>query len=530
MQIHPGLIDFLSTPKSYPERPASIVLHETHASLVFVGDTTVYKIKKPVDFGFLDFTTLEKRRFFCREEVRLNKRLAPGVYLGVVPVYGRAAEYSFRRQKGSAIVDYAVKMRRIPEERLLDYLIGQGRLLYGALGEVGAAIARFHANAPVHRDDPFGNVEVVRTNTNENFLQIASCRGITLDAAVYSLLASYTRDFITAHEPLFSARKRDGFVREGHGDLHSHHVCLLRPPIIVDCIEFNKRFRIGDVLEDMGFLLMDLEYHGRFDLSAAVSRAYFSLAPGAADPDLLRFYKVYRAVVRGKVEGFTADTATDEPGKQEAEQRARDYYLLARHYIEDHGSPFNPVVIMGISGSGKSAIAQDLLERAILLRSDRVRKELAGIPAGEHVYVDYGTGLYTEEMTTRVYQTMARRAVTAAKKGQRAVVDATFLTASQRLYFYDTCSREGLNPFFVYCFAEEKTLRDRINQRIADGNDLSDGHIAIMEKQLETIEEPAELPSYRVLRLDTGRDNPDTIQRALRQFLKPLASVRTRSW
>ena len=519
MQVHPELIDFLSKPESYPERPVSVVRYETHISLVFVGDTTVYKIKKPVDFGFLDFTTIEKRRFFCREEVRLNKRLAPDVYLGAVPIYEKAAEYSFSRRKGSAIADYVVKMRRIPEERLLYYLIRQGRLLYGPLGEVGAVIARFHANAPVHRGDPFGDVEVVRTNTNENFAQIASCRGITLDGASYSRLVAYTQDFIRDHESLFRARKRDGFVREGHGDLHSQHVCLLRPPIIVDCIEFNKRFRIGDVLEDLGFLLMDLEYHGRFDLSAAVSHAYFSLAPEAAYPDLLRFYKVYRAVVRGKIEGFTADTVADEPGRLAAEHRARDYYLLARHYIEGHCRPFNPVVFMGVSGSGKSAIAQGLFEGVIPIRSDRIRKELAGVAAGKHIYVDYGASIYTEEATAQVYRAMAQEATASAKKGQRVVVDATFLKASQRLGFYDTCLREGLNPFFVYCFAEEKTLKERIGRRIAERTDLSDAHIAVMEKQLQTAEEPAELPSYRVLRLDTTGDRPDVIRRALRQFL-----------
>jgi hypothetical protein len=521
MQVDPGLIDFLSRPESYPERPASIVHHETHISHVFVGDTTAYKIKKPVDFGFLDFTTLEKRRFFCREEVRLNRRLAPNVYLGVVPIYKYkgAAEYAFRRQKGSGIAEYAVKMRRIPEERLLYYLIEQGRLLYGALEEVGAVLARFHANATVHRDDPFGGIEVVRTNTEENFEQIAPCRGITLDEATYSRLVSYTRDFMEGHAPLFRSRKQDGSVREGHGDLHSRHVCLISPPIVVDCIEFNKRFRIGDVLEDMGFLLMDLEYCGRFDLSAAVSHAYFSLMPEAADLELLRFYKVYRAVVRGKIEGFTADALGDQPGRQAAERRAREYYLLARHYIEDRDRPFNPVVFMGVSGSGKSAIAQGLFEQALVLRSDRVRKEIAGIPAEEHVYVDYGADIYGEDTTAQVYRTMTRQAAATARRGERVVVDATFLAASQRLELYEACMHTGLNPFFVYCFADEETLKQRIERRIAEGRDLSDAHVSILKRQLGTAEEPVELPSFRVLRLDTTGERPEDIRRALRQFL-----------
>ncbi len=479
----------------------------------------VYKIKKPVDFGFLDFTTLEKRRFFCREEIRLNRRLAPDVYLGVVPIYKAAAGYSFRKLKGSTVAEYTVKMVCIPEERLLYYLIRQGRLLYGALGDVGTAIGRFHANAPIHRDDPFGGIDAIRVNTEENFEQIASCRGITLDEAAYSRLVSYTRDFIEAHEPLINARKQNGLSREGHGDLHSRHVCLIRPPVIVDCIEFNKRFRIGDVLEDMGFLLMDLEYYGRFDLSAAVSHAYFSLMPEAAGHELLQFYKVYRAVVRGKIEGFTADALPDEPGKQAAERRARDYYLLARHYVEDRDRPFNPVVFMGVSGSGKSAIAQGLFDDAILLRSDIVRKEMAGRPAEKHVYVEYGAGMYTEEATAQVYRAVTRQATASAGRGQRVVVDATFLVSSQRLEFYEACLREGLNPFFVYCFADKETLKSRIVRRMAAGKDVSDAHIGVMERQLQTVQEPSELPSFRVLRLDTTEDKADVIQQALRLFL-----------
>lgn len=519
MQTDSELIDFLSKPENYLEKPVSITRHETHISSVFVGDTTVYKVKKPVNFGFLDFSSIEKRHFFCKEEVRLNRRLAPKVYLRVAPIYKLAGGYSFRKREGASVAEYAVKMRRIPEERLLSHLVRRGRLLPVALTEVGKAIARFHTKARAHKSDPFGGIDVVRTNTEENFEQIAPCLGITLDQPTYSRLVSYTRDFIENHEPLFGDRKQKGLVREGHGDLHSQHVCLIDPIVIVDCIEFNKRFRIGDVLEDIGFLLMDLEYRGRFDLSAAVSQGYFSLFPEAAHPGLLRFYKIYRAVVRGKIEGFTADVLKDEPGRQEAERTARDYYLLARHYADDGDRPFNPIVFMGVSGSGKSAIAQGLFDDALLLRSDRIRKELAGIAPERHVYIDYGAGMYGRETTAEVYRTMARRATEASLRGQRVVVDATFLDPSARLSFYEKCLREGLNPFFVFCFADEKTLRQRVARRMAEGRDLSDGHMAILERRLRAVKEPEELPSFRIMRLDTTEDSPVAIQDELRRFL-----------
>lgn len=519
MEVDRGLVDFLSRPESYPEHPAAVVRHETHISLVFVGETSAYKIKKPVNFGFLDFTTLDRRRFFCREEVRLNRRLAPDVYLGVVPIYKTTTGYSFSARKGGACIEYAVRMRRFPEDRLLSYLVDRGRLLDGALGEVGTLIGLFHNRACAHKNDPFGSIEIVQTNTEENFEQIAPYRGAMLDDSAYSRLVSYTRGFMESHGRLFHARKREGFVREGHGDLHSRHVCLIRPPVVVDCIEFNKRFRIGDVLEDISFLLMDLEYSGRFDLSAALLDVYSSVIPEAADIDLLRFYKVYRAVVRGKVEGFTAGALPDGEGRKAAAHRAGNYYLLAEHYAGGHGSGFNPIVFAGVSGSGKSAIARALFDGARVITSDLVRKEIGGIPAGKHAYVEYGAGIYDPAMTERVYGAMAEKATSAAKGGLKVVVDATFLAASQRTRFYETCVREGLNPFFVFCFAGESTLRKRIAQRMAEGTDVSDAHIAVLERQLGEAEEPWELPSFRVMRLDTTEDTPGAIQRVLRQFL-----------
>lgn len=519
MEVDRGLVDFLSRPESYREHPAAIVCRETHISLVFVGDTTVYKIKKPVDLGFLNFTTLDRRRSFCREEVRLNRRLAPDTYLGIIPIYKTTTGYSFGRKKGAACAEYAVRMRRFPEERLLSYLVGRGRLLDGALGDVGTMIGLFHGRARAHRHDPFGSIETVQTNTEENFVQIAPYRGAGLENATYSRLVAYTRDFMESHGRLFDVRKEKGLVREGHGDLHSRHVCLIEPPIVVDCIEFNKRFRIGDVLEDIGFLLMDLEYRGRLDLSAALSDAYFSVVPEAADADLLRFYKVYRAIVRGKIEGFTADATPDGEGRVAATRRAGNYYLLAEHYTKGHGNIFNPVVFAGVSGSGKSTIARGLFHDALVLRSDLVRKEIAGIAAGRHVYVEYGSGMYGPDMTDEVYRAMAERATAAAKHGRRVIVDATFLAASQRLRFHETCIREGLNPFFVFCFADESALRNRVARRMAEGVDVSDAHMAVLERQLGEVEEPAELPSFRIMRLDTTDDAPGAIQSALARFL-----------
>ncbi len=514
------LIEFLLKPESYPSKPSSVVHYETHISHVFVAGQVVYKIKKPVDFGFLDFTTLAKRRFYCKEEVLLNSRLAGDTYLGVVPLYMKGDIYAFRRSKGAAVAEYAVKMKRIPEEKLLSHLIGEGKLLYGAPAEVGKVLARFHLDATIHRGGPYGGIDAVHTNTEENFDQIEPYRGITIDERFFRRLVSSTRLFLEERKDVVRARKESGFVREVHGDLHTQHVCLTNPVIIFDCIEFNRRFRISDVLEDVAFLFMDLEYRGRFDLSAAAARAYFSHFPESRSDDLLLFYKAYRAVVRGKIEGFTADGLKgDQAGREAAIRRARDYYGLAQHYLEHNQAPFNPVVLMGLSGSGKSTIAEGLLPGAVVLRSDEVRKREAGVPAAAHVYVDYGSGLYDPAMSIRTYRAMTREAVAAAAKGKRVVVDAAFLSSALRQEFYESCGREGLNPFFIWCSAGEHILRRRVMRRMADGRDVSDAHLAVLEGQLWTREEPDDLPSFRVLRVDTGDDKPETIRRALRLFL-----------
>ncbi len=515
----PLLIEFLSAPDSYPDKPRNIVHVETHISHVFIGDTFVHKIKKAVDFGFLDFTTLSKRHFYCKEEVLLNSRLAREIYLAVVPIYGKEGRYSFRRLKGFGVVEYAVKMKRIPEDKLLYNLIGKGKLLYGALEETGEALALFHKTARVHKSGPYGGLKSMKINTEENFEQIRPYCGVTIEEGFYRDLVSYTRGFLKEKEHLFAERKKQGCVREGHGDLHSQHVCLTSPPIVFDCIEFNKRFRIADILEDIAFLFMDLEYRGRFDLSTAVCHAYLSGLGDIGDRELLAFYKVYRAVVRGKIEGFTADGVTDEAAKKAAVRKGRDYFGLARYYLEDAARPFNPVVLMGVSGSGKSVIARGLFEEeGVVIRSDDMRKRLAGVPAGEHVYVDWGTDIYAPGMTERLYAAMTAEAVARAREGERVVVDATFLMAKQREELYRECCAAGLNPFFIQCFAREEVLKARIGKRMREGSDVSDGHMAVLERQLQVREEPDELPFFRVLKLDTDED-PETIRKALRSFL-----------
>ena len=442
------LIDFLLNPRNYPERPSTISHLETHISHVFIGDKFVYKVKKPVDFGFLDFSTLKKRHFFCEKEVVLNSRLAKGIYLGVQPIYKSDSGFSFSPEASGPPAEYAVKMKRISLDCLLYKLIGEGKPLYGSLDDVGRTLALFHENVARYRGRKFGGIESISAATEENFEQIKPFVGLTIDKKIFRLLMTYTRAFIADHKGFFIERRRNGFVRDGHGDLHCQHICLEHPPIIFDCIEFNESFRVIDILEDIAFLFMDIEYRGRFDLSARLHKTYFARQPEALDEELLRFYKVYRAVVRGKVEGFAARNIADSAEKEKAAPRARDYFGLADYYINYFQKPFNPVVFMGLSGSGKSTIARDFSPNAVILRSDEIRKEIAGLKKDKHAYSSFGEGIYAPELTRQIYCLMLEKAIEYARKGKKVIVDATYLKANQRKDFHETCITKGLNPFF----------------------------------------------------------------------------------
>jgi len=513
-----ALIDFFLDPRSYPERPQAVSHIETHISHVFVGDRFVYKVKKPVEFGFLDFSTLRKRHFFCRQEVLLNSRLAKDIYLGVEPLYRSGSGFSFASKGGGLPVEYAVKMKRIPLDRLLFKLIGEGRPLYGSLEDVGATLAGFHEGIAPYRGARFGGAESVIAATEENFEQVRPFTALTVGRKTFASIERYTRTFVAEKAGEFTERRKRGFIRDGHGDLHCQHICLEHPPVIFDCIEFNRGFRTIDILADIAFLFMDLEYRGRFDLSARLHKAYFARQPKALDEELLRFYKVYRAVVRGKVEGFAARGVEDVSEREKAVARARDYFGLARHYISHFKRPFNPVVFMGLSGSGKSTIARDFSPNAVIIRSDEMRKEITGVGRGRHAYSSFREGIYTPELTSRIYCLMLERAVECARMGRKVIVDATYLKADERRDFHETCIAEGQNPFFIHCFASESVLKERIRKRMEAGTDVSDADIAVLEHQLEDLEEPDELPSYRTLRINT-EDAIHNVVQALKEFL-----------
>ncbi len=329
-----NIIEDLQNPDSLPDKTDSVSIVQTHISIVFVADEFVYKVKKPVNFGFLDFSTLEKRRYFCHQEVKLNNRLSKGIYLDVLPVRSDGKKYILGGGSGE-VVEYAVKMRRIPDEKLMKSVFESGGLTKEHLKMIARALSSFHMDAlRTHEIDKYGEPDTFKVNTDENFEQVEKYIGISIQENKFNALKKWTDDFYSSNRDLFLARIDKGRIRDCHGDLHMEHICFTEPLSIIDCIEFNNRFRYSDTVADIAFLLMDLEYHGGKEDAAILWNFYKELARETNVDSLLTFYKSYRAFVRGKVDSFQLDDDNISAGKKdEAVKRAGKYFQLAYSYI-----------------------------------------------------------------------------------------------------------------------------------------------------------------------------------------------------
>ena len=335
MAEFPPLIQAMLDPSWYPHHPKEVELVQTHISYIFLAGGLVYKIKKPVDFGFLDFTSLGQRRFFCREEVRLNQRFSPDIYLAVDPISQVGDTY--RLGDETAVVEYAVKMRRINEAHMLYRLLQAGAVTIATIQRVGKYLARVYAAiASDEKSRQFGSLEVIATNVRENFAQTKKYIGGPLSAEAFATIEGWSLSFMRKEAALFAQRVARGYIKDCHGDLHLQHICVEGKHIYVfDCIEFNERFRFGDVASDVAFLAMDLDSSGHPDLATVFAEAYADAAGDDAMAGVLQFYKVYRAYVRAKVTSFMLDDpALDKKAKEEVSRRAKAYYDLALAYCQ----------------------------------------------------------------------------------------------------------------------------------------------------------------------------------------------------
>jgi len=329
-----SLREALLNPEIYPDRPRSIKFMETHISLLFLTGNYVYKVKKPVDFGFLDFTSLEKRRFFCEQEVKLNRRLSPDIYLGVERII-KEGNRILLGGKGE-VLEYAVKMKQIPEEFLMDKLLEKKQVTPKMIESVSEKLVQFYFAAETNdRIKSFARPERLKQDTDENFEQTEKYIEVAISREVYEEVKNRTNDFFKTKMEIFYQRITTDRIRDCHGDLRLEHIFWGEEVSIFDCIEFNERFRYTDVAADIAFLAMDLDYHNREDLSEHLIRAYVGESGDLELMEVLNFYKCYRAYVRGKVESFRLDDPhIPEEEKKGALERAQKYFNLAYQYVQ----------------------------------------------------------------------------------------------------------------------------------------------------------------------------------------------------
>jgi aminoglycoside phosphotransferase family enzyme/predicted kinase len=482
-------------------------LRETHISWVFLAGDDVYKVKKPVSLGFLDFSTREKRREACEAEVRLNRRLAKDVYRGVVPItLDRDGRHRFGGE--GQPVDFAVHMRRLPDERRADARLAQGELSLSDVELVAERVERFHRECgPSESAAPFGTVAAIRFNVLENFEQTKSSISEYLDAHQVKELEAWQVAFLDAHAEWFEERVRSGRIRDGHGDLRLEHVYLdARSEVTsLDCIEFNERFRFADVCADVVFLAMDLAWHGRVDLAEAFIARY---AREAGDYDLyplVDFYQSYRAFVRGKIASMTAhDESASLGARERAKAQARRYFLLA---LASERRPLVPPMVVAVGGviaSGKSTIANALGREmpSPVVDADRTRKELAGVAAFHPLPESPWAGFYSEEFTRKVYSELRRRASAVLASGRPVVLDASFRARAHRAEAKALARSKGVPFVFVECRAPDELCRERLQAREKESS-VSDGRIALFDDFARSWEPVDELsPSEHVV-LDT---------------------------
>ena len=507
------IIEELARPEAWPDPVDHIEVRQTHISVIFLAGERVLKVKKPVNFGFLDFTTLQSRLHFCKEEVRLNRRLSPGVYLDVLPITEEPV--GLKLQGTGKPVEYGVLMKRLDEEMLLSAQLDKGSVGIKEMERVPGKIAAFHKKATTSDHiTSIGGTEAVRFNTEENFQQIEPYVGQTLQHDTYERVSDYTRSFIKTNTDLFRQRETGGWIRDGHGDLHTQHICLGDDILIFDCIEFNERFRYGDILSDAAFLFMDLDRLGFTDQALDFRSIYLELMDQQDQIALLNFYACYRAVVRGKVEGFRSrDQNITESDALVARNSARSFYKLAEKYARTLWPP-TLIIVCGLMGSGKFTFANSLINLLDLdiISSDRIRKELAGIEPSATRHVPFGTDIYTNESTEKTYQELHRRATAHLLEGRSVLLDASYMNSFMRADALSIANSVGVRALLIHLKADTETLIDRLMERARIESEISDGRVEILKDQVQAFQSPTEIHDDILLTVDTTVGLEETLK------------------
>lgn len=500
------LVESLLKPEAYPWRPPHVELIETHISWVFLAGDRVVKVKRPVRFPFVDHSTPDRRRHSCEEEVRLNRRLSSGVYLGVIGITLTDGGYVVNGP--GEPVEWATLMRRLPNDRMLDAMLRRGETPDGLAEWLASRLVPFHRDvAGPCGGEPYGQAQALAKVLTDNLTELEPFAGRFFGGEQLRLTGQAMRQYLVERASLLEDRVRNGWIRDGHGDLRAEHICVEAPGIIqiIDCVEFNPAIRCADVVSDLAFLLVDLDRLGAAALAQEIVAAY--QAGGVAlPPGLVRLYRAHRALVRVKIHCLTLVSAhlqhPELPGEIERFlNQATRMALTVRPAL---------IIMTGLSGTGKSVVAAALADAlgATLFSSDAVRKELAGVHG--HAIAGWEEGIYQRAWTERTYQRLVELAGETLVKGQPVILDATFLESRYRHLAAQVAHDAGVPLVIVETICDEAVVAERISRRAAQAEAISDATLAVYRAQRQRLEEhPPAVPSGAlVFRVDTTREDP----------------------
>lgn len=491
------LLNIIKKPSLYGNHIKKVKIIQTHISYVVLTGKYAYKFKKPVNFGFLDFSTLKKRKYFCEEEIRLNRRICPEIYLEVVTLNRKNDNITFN---GSGeVIDYAVKMKEFPQSFILNKLIEKNKIDEKIIENIVDMLVNFYKSSKSTNDiNYFGTTEVIKNNTEENFDQTKGFINLTITKEKFDFIKKRTNNFINANTNFFDERIKNGFIKDCHGDLHSGNIVLLDDKIyIFDCIEFNKRFRYSDVASDIAFLSMDLDFLGKPYLSSYLIEKYVDKSKDENIFNILNFYKCYRAFIRGKVIGFKLnDKKIDQLEKEKTIKLAKKYFDLAYFYsklFSKNKKDVKPIffITTGLTGSGKTTVARKFAVdyNAKMISTDTVRKEFAGIDKYERHFDAYNTGLYSPIKMKQIYNKIFDKADILLNSKKNVVLDATFKSKKLRDTSKKLAEKNNACFLILYCNCPEENIKIFLDNRIKKKS-ISDGRWEIYIKQKNSYEKP----------------------------------------
>jgi aminoglycoside phosphotransferase family enzyme/predicted kinase len=515
------LVQFLESPSSYPHRPREVRSIQTHSSWVFIASPFVFKVKKPVNLGFLDFSTLEKRHHFCQRELELNRRLCPEVYLGVLPIYASGDGFSFKAD--GELAEYTLKMKELPKGWFLRELLAKELVGETEINRVISCLHRFYeAQTPRPEVEEWGTPEKLKISTDENFAQVEAFAGKTISPVAFEAIRHFTNAFYVANKRLFHARIQEHRIRDCHGDLHLDHIHITpEATAIFDCIEFNDRFRFIDIANDLAFLAMDFDFEGKPELGNLFLQ---NAAREFSDPglqDVANFYKCYRAFVRGKVETIQT-TSVEASTAQEHAKRAIRYFRLALRYAIGGSEPL-VLVVMGRVGTGKSTVAKQLGNELDwpVFSSDRIRKILAGLPLAERTAPELRKMVYSKRMTDQTYKELVELGLAALVSDGGIILDATFSSRAKRDYLRAECARAHVPLQVIELEAEKDEIANRLKERGTIAEEVSDARLEDLETLTAAYEPPLEL-APDLIKVGTSCSVPE---RAAKSVLLRLTEI-----